>query len=75
MTNTEMATRWGRKIRVLRRERELTATAVAKQAGVSRRHYHRIEAGLHVPGDEVRVRIAAALAVDPNELFDLKAAS
>ena len=77
MELTEMHAEWGRRIRRLRREKELTATAVAQTAGISRNYLHRLENGEQSPSDEVRLRIASALDVEPGELFsyDLKDAS
>jgi transcriptional regulator with XRE-family HTH domain len=65
---------WGARVRRIRREKELTATAVAKEAGIARETLHRIERGQGV-SDDVKIRLAKAIGVDPNELFDLKDAS
>lgn len=77
MELTEMHAEWGRRIRRLRREKELTATAVAQTVGISRHYLHRIEKGQQSPSDDVRLRIASALGTEPGELFsyDLKDAS
>lgn len=71
-----MHAEWGRRVRRLRRDKELTATAVAREVGISRTHLHRIEGG-SAASDEVRIRIAQALGVEPGDLFsyDLKDAS
>lgn len=76
MELNEMHTEWGRRVRRIRREKELTATAVAQKVGISRTHLHRIEGGAP-SSDEVRIALAAALGVDPGEIFsyDLKDAS
>lgn len=65
---------WGARVRRIRREKELKATEVARDAGIARETLHRIERGQGV-SDEVKVRIAKAIGVDPNELFDLRDAS
>lgn len=77
MELTEMHAEWGRRIRRLRRDKELTVTAVAQAAGITRAYLHRIENGEQSPSDDVRLRIASALDVEPGELFnyDLKDAS
>ena len=71
-----MQAEWGRRVRRLRRDRELTATEVALSVGIHRNHLHRIEGGAAC-SDEVRVRIEKALGVSPGEIFsyDLKDAS
>ena len=70
-----MHAEWGKRVRRARRDKELTATAFAQEVGISRTHLHRIEGGFQAPSDGLRIRIANALGVEPNELFDLKAAS
>jgi transcriptional regulator with XRE-family HTH domain len=75
MEMTEAQATWGAQIRRVRREKELTAAAVAREVGISRGYLHEIERGRYAPSDEVKVRIAKAIGVDPNELFHLKAAS
>jgi transcriptional regulator with XRE-family HTH domain len=51
------------RIRAQRRKRRLTQTALAKEAGVSREHLSRLEAGRHDPRLSVLKRIANALKV------------
>lgn len=77
MEQTEVRAAWGQRIRRLRREGELTATAVAEAAGISRGYLHAIEAGHYAPSDEIRVAIASAIGVEVGEIFtyDLKDAS
>lgn len=72
-----MHTEWGKRIRRARREKDVTAVAFARAVGISRTHLHRLEAGQQAPSDGVRVRIAEALDVKPEELFsyDLRDAS
>lgn len=68
---------WGKRIRRIRREKELTVTGVAKQADITRQYLNAIERGIYAPSDQVRIRIAKAIGADPNELFsyDLQDAS
>lgn len=66
-----MQAEWGRRIRKLRRDKELTATEVARRVGIHRNHLHRIEGGAATT-DEVRIRIADALGVKPEEIFTFK---
>jgi transcriptional regulator with XRE-family HTH domain len=76
METTEMQAEWGRRVRRLRRDQDLTATEVARRVGIHRNHLHRVERGAAC-SDEVRVRIEKALGVNPGEIFsyDLKDAS
>lgn len=75
MEMTEAQATWGAEIRRVRREKDLTAAAVAREVGISRGYLHEIERGRYSPSDEVKIRIADAIGVDPNELFNLKVAS
>jgi len=68
MELTEIYAEWGRRVRRLRRDKELTATAVAREVGISSTHLHRIEGGA-AASDEVRIRIAKTLGVEPGDLF------
>jgi DNA-binding XRE family transcriptional regulator len=70
MEATEMHAAWGKRIRRLRRERELTATAVASEVGITRQYFHAIERGMYAPSDDVRVKIAKAIGVEPEEIFN-----
>lgn len=74
LSNTEdaaadLATEWGRRMRSIRRDKELTATALADEVGISRPYLHRLEAGQYVPSDGIRIKIAAALGVQVDEIF------
>ena len=77
MELTEMQAEWGRRVRRLRREKELSATELAREAGINRNYLHRIEGGYQTPSDAVRIRIAEALGVETSQIFnyDIKAAS
>jgi transcriptional regulator with XRE-family HTH domain len=77
MEISEIHEEWGRRIRRARRAKDETAVSFAASVGISRTHLHRLEAGQQAPSDAVRVRIAEALAMKPEELFsyDLRDAS
>lgn len=64
-----LAEQWGKRIRRIRREKELTVTAVAKDADITRQYLNAIERGQYAPSVKVRLRIAEAISADPNELF------
>lgn len=69
MELTEVHAIWGQRIRRLRREGELTVTAVAKEAGITRQYLGAIERGEYAPSDAVRVAIAKAIGVEPGVIF------
>lgn len=46
----------------------LSQERLAEKAGISRRHYIRIEQGYNVPGARTRAQIAEVLGVDPDTL-------
>lgn len=71
MESSELQVEWGRRIRKLRRDKELTVSEVARKIGIHRNHLHRIEGGAAC-SDEVRLRIADALGVKPEEIFTFK---
>jgi DNA-binding XRE family transcriptional regulator len=59
----------GQRLRKLRRDRELTATYVARQAQISRQYLHALEAGDHVASDEIRIRLAEVLGVEVSDVW------
>lgn len=69
MEASEVHAAWGRRIRRIRRERELTVTQVALDVGITRRYLHTIEGG-QPPSEDVRLRIAEVLGVEPGEIFN-----
>lgn len=77
MEITEVHKAWGEKIRRLRRDQDLTVTAMASTTGITRQYLNAIERGRYAPSEVVRVRIAEALGVELGEIFsyDLKDAS
>jgi putative transcriptional regulator len=77
MEITEVQKAWGEKIRRLRRDKDLTVTAMAATTGITRQYLNAIERGRYAPSEVVRARIAEALGVQLSEIFnyDLKDAS
>ena len=67
---TELQIAWGRRLREVRTERDISGSELAKKVGVTRQHIQRIETGKCTAGDSVRVRIAAALGVAVDDIFD-----
>lgn len=59
----------GRNVRALRAERDLTQEAAAERAGVTLQHWSRVEGGKTNASMLTVARIAAALGVEPVELF------
>lgn len=52
---------WGSRIRTARTDRGLTIAQLAYRSDINPGNLSRIERGLERPGDETRMRIAAAL--------------
>jgi transcriptional regulator with XRE-family HTH domain len=69
MDQMEVQAEWGRRIRRIRRESELTAVSVAKDAGITPRYLHALERGTYAPSIGVQQRIAKALSVEAGEIF------
>lgn len=71
----ELQVSWGRRLRELRTEREMSGSELAKAAGVTRQHIQRIETGQTAVSDAVRIAIANALGVQVGDIFDYEQAS
>jgi DNA-binding XRE family transcriptional regulator len=69
MDQMEVQAEWGRRIRRIRRESELTAVSVAKDADITSRYLHALERGKYAPSIGVQQRIARALGVEASEIF------
>lgn len=67
---TELQIAWGRRLREVRTEQEMTGSELARKAGVTRQHIQRIETGVTTASDTVRIAIAAALGVEVEAIFD-----
>lgn len=67
---TELQIAWGRRLREVRTEREMSGSELASKTGVTRQHIQRIETGKCTASDSVRVRIAEALGVSVDDIFD-----
>lgn len=66
---TDHRTIWGSRVRAAREEQGISRTQLAAKAGLSYGTITSIEQGIRGAGDEVRLRLAAALQADVNELF------
>ena len=60
----------GKRVRELRRERELTITELADHAGLTRNAVSRIELGSRTPSSTTVDKLAQALEVEPGVLFE-----
>lgn len=65
-----MQAAWGRRIRRLRLLSDLTAIEIAEVAGITRRYLYALEQGQYSPSVGVQIRVAKALGVEPNEIFN-----
>lgn len=64
-------TTWGPALRDARQAVGLTLSELAKLANASRQTVELVESGDHLPSDALKVRLGAALDVDPHQLFPL----
>lgn len=63
--------RWGKRVAQARRRSGLTQKQLGTRAGVTQQTISSIERGKGMPRDDLKLRIARALEVDPAELFPL----
>jgi len=63
-------TQMGRRIRALRKKRNMSQYALAKAAKVSREYVRKLEAGLYDPTVGMLQRLALALGVKVTELLE-----
>lgn len=64
-----LKTTWGQRVREARQAAGLTQRTLAIRLGCAQQTLSAIENGERLPGDDLRLRLAAALGKDPNELF------
>ena len=60
----------GQRIRLLRKERELSQSALALRMGVTQQAIGKWETGKSTPDYHVLVKLARALGIEPDQLFD-----
>ena len=65
----ELRATWARRLREIRTRQGLTQEQVAALIGVRQRMLSAYELGIHVPRDDVRIALAAALGVRVRDLF------
>lgn len=70
MQPDKLKTSFGKRIRSLRRVRDLTQEELAESVGCSTEYVSRIERGLVSPSFEILSALATALKVDVSALFD-----
>ncbi len=66
----EIARKLGRRVRVLRRERDLTQEQLAEAAHLSVNYVSGVERGLYSPSLTTLAALANALGVEIKDLFD-----
>jgi transcriptional regulator with XRE-family HTH domain len=66
----EISARLGERLRVLRRRRALTQSALARLAGISRQYLSDIERGTAEPSIEILTTIASALGIRVEDLSE-----
>lgn len=70
MDATTLKSLFGRRIRSIRKLRDLTQEELAESSQLSAEYISKLERGQASPSFEVIVQIANALEVDPSELFN-----
>lgn len=73
MVVSELRVQFGRRLRYLRRLRDLTQDQLAEAAGLSVDQISNIERGVNAPSFAALERLAAALHVGVPDLFDFGA--
>lgn len=68
----ELITKIGKRIRVLRLERQLSQSELSTDAYLSKNQLGRLERGEHIPNIITLLKIAKALDVNISEIVDLK---
>ena len=67
---TTLRQRFGKRVRLLRRQADLSQEALAERAGISVDFLSLIERGVNAPSFKTLERLAEALGVDERDLFD-----
>ena len=65
-----LRTKFGRRLRYLRRLRDLTQEQLAETVDISVDFLSNIERGVNAPSFDTLERLAEALQVDPRDLFE-----
>jgi transcriptional regulator with XRE-family HTH domain len=73
MDACELVIRFGNRVRMLRRSRDVTQAQLAEAIERSTEFVSRIERGIASPSFPTVAAIAEALAVEPKDLFDFSA--
>ena len=71
----ELNTTWGQKLRSVRKQRGLSVLNLSRDADVSPAYIYMLETGKYGASDDVRVRIAAALEVQVEDIWSYPVAS
>lgn len=66
---------WGHRLKSAREKRGLSAAELSRRAEITSQYVYMLEAGRYSPSDEVRVRIAAALEVQVEDIWSYPVAS
>lgn len=70
MADSDLAARWGARITALRNERDFSLHRLARESDIDKAHLWKVEHGHAGLGDEARIRLAAALRVRVEDIFD-----
>ncbi len=67
---TDIKNQFGKRLRKLRRNSDITQEELAEKIGMSSNFISQLERGINAPSFEVLAKLAAALQVPVRELFD-----
>lgn len=70
LSSISLKTKFGRRLRLLRRSKDLTQFQLAEKVGCSTEYISRLERGLVSPSFETIEKICFSLNIDPKMLFD-----
>lgn len=69
MNGDELRKLFGRRVRLLRRMRDMTQASLAERTTYSPEYMSRLERGIGTPSFETIAALATALGVEPRDLF------
>lgn len=71
----DLNTTWGSRLKSVRAQRGMSALELSRRAEITSQYVYMLERGQYSPSDEVRLRIAAALDVQVEDIWSYSEAS
>jgi DNA-binding XRE family transcriptional regulator len=72
---TDLAVTWGERLQAVRDEKNVSVRELASQVGVTTQYIYLLQTGRYSPSDDLRVKLAAALAVKVEDIWSYPEAS